>query len=163
MLCGSRDLMSFPEVPYLFINRLLAQVVGTPTRGFQDLVGKPLVGVRRDRTGFIPVPTGRDAGKRFKALFCLKEKKMTVKIDRLARFTSLIALTGVLLFPALRPSLAEGSGAGSGGATPPCPTIIVITSTYIYYSDGTVLFSDGYVLAPDQNSDPYGGHVRPIL
>ena len=87
---------------------------------------------------------------------------MTVKINRIARFTTLIALTGALLFPAIRPSLAEGSGSGSGGSTPPI-TSLVQTSTYIYYSDNTVLFADGYILAPTANSDEYGLHVRPTL
>src|SRR5689334_21106463 len=95
--------------------------------------------------------------------FASRRTRMSVRINRHNRIVSLIERTGVSLFPDLRPSLAEGSGAGSGGSTPPCPTIIVITDTYIYYSDGTVLFSEGYVLAPGQNSDPYGGHVRPTL
>jgi hypothetical protein len=85
---------------------------------------------------------------------------MTVKINRFARYTTLLALTSALLFPAIRPSLAEGSAAGSGGAIPP---ILCQTTTYIYYADGTVLFADGVILAPTQNVDSTGTHFRPIL
>ena len=90
----------------------------------------------------------------------LKEKDMTAKMKRFSRFTALIALTGALLFPALRPGLAEGNGAGSGGAVPPFPWLT--TSAYIYYSDGSMLFADSYVLPAGQNSDGSGGHVRPF-
>ena len=85
---------------------------------------------------------------------------MTVKMNRFARFTALLALTGALLFPAIRPSLAEGGATGSGGDIPP---ILCQTTTYIYYLDGTVLFADGVILAPTQNVDSTGTHFRPIL